>query len=168
MSRAQTTSKGDRNPPALLILVGPKGSGKSHIGAVVERRLGVRFLRVEPIFLAHKNGAEAVAEVRRQVDLSLAEGCTVVIESTGAAPDYIRSLQNRYERVRLVRVRASAQTCFRRFNKRDASVHIPVSDDRFHEINDRAARADFDWDCVLDNEADLPEEDIARLVAAVL
>jgi 2-phosphoglycerate kinase len=168
MSRAQHTSKSDRNPPALLILVGPKGSGKSHIGAVVERCLGVRFLRVEPIFLAHEDRPGAVVGIQRQLDLSLAQGRTVVIESTGAAPDYIRSLQNRYQRVRLLQVRASAQTCFRRFKDRDTSVHVPVSDDRFHEINDRAARADFDWDCVLNNEAGLPDDDIARLVASVL
>ncbi len=155
-------------PPTLLILVGPKGSGKTHIGAVVERVLGIRFLRVEPIFLGRETFLGAVSEVQRQIDLSLAAGDSVIVESTGAAPDYVRSMQQRYERVRLVRVRASAETCFRRFKERDASHHIPVSDARFHEINEQAARAAFEWNCVLDNETDLTDEDIVRLIAGVL
>ena len=36
----------------VLVLVGPKGAGKSTIGAVIERELGVPFVRVEPVFLA--------------------------------------------------------------------------------------------------------------------
>jgi 2-phosphoglycerate kinase len=156
------------DPKTLLILVGPKGSGKTHIGAVVERMLGIRFLRVEPIFLGHETFLGAVSDVQRQIDPALAAGDSVIIESTGAAPDYVRSLQHRYERVRLVQMRASAETCFRRFNQRDTSQHIPVSDARFHEINEQAARAAFEWNCVLDNETGLTDEDIVRLIAGVV
>ena len=42
---------------SVLILVGPKGSGKTYIGSLVERELGVRFLRVEPIFLENMRGS---------------------------------------------------------------------------------------------------------------
>lgn len=35
----------------VLVLIGPKGSGKTYIGSLVDRELGVRFLRVEPVFL---------------------------------------------------------------------------------------------------------------------
>ena len=130
--------------------------------------LGIRFLRVEPIFLGHDTFLGAVSEVQRQIDLALAAGNSVIIESTGAAPGYVRSLQRRYERVRLVRVSASAETCLRRFNQRDMSQHIPVSEARFHEINEQAAQAAFAWSCVLDNETGLTDEDIVRLIARVL
>jgi shikimate kinase len=32
-----------------IVLVGPKGSGKSHIGRTLERELGVLFFHVEPV-----------------------------------------------------------------------------------------------------------------------
>src|ERR1035437_2513108 len=72
MSKNLATS--DSKPPTLLILVGPKGSGKTHIGTVIARHLGVRFLRVEPIFLAFDNGPGAVAEVRSPLGRQGAKG----------------------------------------------------------------------------------------------
>lgn len=159
---------GSERSSTLLILVGPKGSGKTHIGTVLERHLGIRFLRVEPIFRAHRNGPGAMAEVEREIDRALAEAGVVAIESTGAAPDLVEYWRGRYEHVVLARVCASDETCFRRFLERDASAHIPVSDDRFREVNERAAQASFDWDCELDNERALTDEDIVRAISAVL
>jgi shikimate kinase len=34
-----------------VMLVGPEGSGKSHVGRVLEKHLGVRFFHVEPLWL---------------------------------------------------------------------------------------------------------------------
>ncbi len=34
----------------VIILFGPKGVGKTHLGAVMERPMNVPFLRVEPLF----------------------------------------------------------------------------------------------------------------------
>ena len=152
----------------LLVLVGPKGSGKTHVGTVIEARLGVRFIRVEPIFRALNNQPEAFADVERQIGQALAEVRVVAIESTGIATEYMRALQERYQPVRMIRVHASAETCFRRFRARDASAHVPVSEGRFREINECAAQASFNWDCVLDNDAGLTEEEIADAVACVL
>jgi dephospho-CoA kinase len=149
----------------LLVLVGLKGSGKTHVGAVLEARLGVCFIRVEPIFLALRNQVEAFTEVERQVDRALTEARVVAIESTGIATEHLRTLQQRYQPVRLIRVDASAETCMRRFKARDASGHVPIREERFREINARAARASFDWDCVLNNDCGLTDDEIAEEVA---
>jgi len=43
-------------PPqkTLFMLVGPKGSGKTHIGTLVNQHTDIVFLRVEPIWLGLK------------------------------------------------------------------------------------------------------------------
>lgn len=43
-----------------------------------------------------------------------------------------------------------------------------MSDTWFRTINERAARVDLEWDCVLDNDAGLTELEIAGAVAAIL
>ena len=35
-----------------ILLVGPKGAGKSTIGDLVEQEFGILFVRSEPVFLA--------------------------------------------------------------------------------------------------------------------
>ena len=37
----------------VYILIGPKGCGKSYVGTLLERELGLKFLRVEPLALAY-------------------------------------------------------------------------------------------------------------------
>lgn len=68
----------------LVVLVGPKGSGKTHIGTVLEARLGGRFIRVEPVFKALNNRPEAFVEVEREIRAALAEVPVVAVEPTGA------------------------------------------------------------------------------------
>lgn len=38
-------------PQSLYMLIGPKGSGKTHIGILVQEHTDIRFIRVEPIWL---------------------------------------------------------------------------------------------------------------------
>jgi shikimate kinase len=42
----------------LYLLIGPKGSGKSHIGALVSQHTDIYFLRVEPIWLSLQPGED--------------------------------------------------------------------------------------------------------------
>ena len=42
---------------SVLVLVGPKGSGKTYVGALINKEPGVRFLRVEPIFLENMHNS---------------------------------------------------------------------------------------------------------------
>ncbi len=152
----------------LLILIGPKGSGKTHIGAVSEARLGLRFIRVEPIFAALSDQSAAFVEVEHQIRRALADVPVAAVESTGIVPAHITALCQRYPPVRLVRVHASAQTCYRRFRARDASAHVPISLKAFREINQRASQVRYDWDCVLDNDAGLTDDEIAAAIRSIL
>lgn len=147
---------------SVLVLVGPKGGGKTHVGALINKELGVRFLRVEPIFLenmrsSHLTGTaldeEGYSKVFAEVHSVLTRESRVIIESTGASdafPAFLHALRARYE-VMLVAIRAPPERCLERVRSRDHTMHIPVSDDRVAEINARAAMVRLPWDLEIDN-----------------
>jgi shikimate kinase len=58
----------------LVLLVGPKGSGKSHIGRILEQQLGVSFFHVEPLWMSYY--AECQASGRQPV---ITEGIAKVL-----------------------------------------------------------------------------------------
>jgi shikimate kinase len=165
--------------PRVVILLGPKGSGKTHVGTLVERELGVRFLRVEPIFLAHQRSstltgaardAEGYAKVTAAVGDVLAREPCVALESTGASAAFAPFLQGLRARwaVSVVAVHAPLDRCAERVRSRDPAPHIPVSDDRLAEINARAAEVRIPCDLVIDNGGPAPEREIVEAFRGLL
>jgi shikimate kinase len=151
----------------LILLVGPKGAGKTFIGSLLEADLGVAFLRVEPIFLAvqrkHPEGVEdsyrGYAEVEATLRQLAADHHVMCIETTGASRvfnDFLAALRRQY-RVILVSITAPAQVCANRVRARDQDSHIPVSDERLDEINRRARTITLAWDLELENDPPLPQ-----------
>lgn len=167
------------SPKTVIVLVGPKGSGKTFIGQLASEALALRFLRVEPIFLENMRRsrltgvaqeAEGYREVRARVDAALRAEPRVVIESTGAStafPAFLDALRSAYE-VKLVAIRAPLDRCLERVRTRDRTDHIPVSDDRVEEINARAVAVALPWDLEIDNGGPAPAETILRQLRAVL
>ena len=85
-----------------VLLVGPKGSGKSHIGRILEARHGVHFFHVEPLWLAYYDECEAsgrrpvvsqgMDRVRPALVRALEEHVHVSVETTGASPEILEGL----------------------------------------------------------------------------
>jgi shikimate kinase len=163
----------------VLLLVGPKGSGKTFIGTLLSERLGVPFLRVEPIFLASQRSsslqgvardAEGFDQVLVEVERRLASDQTLALESTGASEAFRPFLAALREQARvvLVAVRAPLERCQERVRTRDPGGHIDVSDHRVLEINRIAAQLQLDWDLVLDNSGPAPAAVILEAVRPLL
>lgn len=146
----------------IVLLVGPKGAGKSTIGDLLQRELGIPFLRVEAVWLAVRDrvgaahpeferlGHEAVI-VRISEELTRTD--TLCIESTGASkhtPWFLEEL-GKLAHVLPVRILAEPQLCKERIRTRDASIHIPVSDDQVERINELAFQVDLPWAAEIDN-----------------
>lgn len=164
---------------SVLVLVGPKGSGKTYVGSLVERELGVRFLRVEPIFLqnvrsSHLTGTaldeEGYLKVLAEIDAAPSHEPRIIIESTGASdafPAFLHALRSRYE-VMLISICAPLERCLERVRSRDQALHIPVSDDRVAEINERAALVRLPWDLEIDNSGPASSDVILHKIRRLL
>jgi shikimate kinase len=72
----------------VVMLIGPKGSGKTHIGTVLEKRKGIKFLRVEPIWLRLSEGEDGWFAVERQIANCFSYSNLVVIESLGGSEGF--------------------------------------------------------------------------------
>lgn len=167
-------------PCNVLLLVGLKGSGKTSTGSVLEKHLNVKFLRIEPIFLEmlrqepgltgipmEQRGFQIVLE---KLDELAQSHSTLCIESTGTAhtfPELLATLRQSF-RVFLIRVKAPLRTCIERVRTRDTSAHIPVSDHRLNEINERALLVDLSWDLEIDNSEFQDEIAIVESVKKLL
>lgn len=146
----------------IILLVGPKGAGKTYLASRMESEHGIAFIRVEPIWLALTKeispgsasfDEEGQARVLSAVRTALEASPAVVLESTGTAPWFgcqlarLRSIGD----VVLVKVEAPLPACMKRIHERDASLHIPVSDDRIDEINAIAAKVELPWTMTVQN-----------------
>ncbi len=145
----------------VIILIGLKGSGKTYIGSLMQKQLGIRFFRVEDIWLSLKSerfSKEYISEgmnlVEYEIDTFLTKNDRIIIESTGII-DYFKSfldkLKSKYD-IKLVKIRTSPETCIKRVKSRDLSIHIPVSDDILDRINQEALKVEMKYDLIIDNE----------------
>jgi len=137
----------------LHLLIGPKGAGKTYIGKLVERELGIRFLRVEPIWLSLQPGHDGWHEVERRIDEAFTTTDELIIESLGIGNEFIRmqqSLAGRY-RLRFVKVTTGLDECLQRVRGRNSHDHIPLSDAQVEAYNDIAAKAVHPWSAKIEN-----------------
>ena len=156
----------------VIILIGLKGSGKTHIGTLAKEKLGIDFFRVENVWLDLKSKRlsdeymeEGFKLVETKIDNLLLDTNRIIIESTGTTiyfKFFLEKLKSKYE-VKLVKINTSAEKCFQRVKSRDASVHIPVSDDLLEKVNKEAQQVKLKYDTVIDNEESSDTDIINRL-----
>ncbi len=163
----------------VIVLVGPKGAGKTTIGALLADTLGIHFLRVEPIFLAvreslgpshpdnERRGFQAVLESLRG---ALALHDTICFETTGASA-YLPWLLSELAGVAIVlpvHVLVGPEQCLPRIRGRDGALHIPVSDDQIERINAIAHGVTLAWAAEIDNRGHFCAASITSTIQRIL
>lgn len=163
----------------LILLIGPKGSGKSHIGRILEAHLGVHFFHVEPLWMEYYAACgntgreprigEGIERVHPAVSTALEKYRDVCVETTGASRDILQDLIRRGGRVKtiLVKVSAPVSLCLERIVSRNRENQIPMDEDSIRRIYDLGRDLDLPFDLVLENVA-LSSEDILRSFSEVL
>ncbi len=162
------------NSKTVYVLIGPKGSGKTYIGSLLESQFDIKFLSVEKLGLENipkskLTGDELIKEgfqhEEAAIDEILKNQNSVSFESTGAHPylqNILSSLRTKYN-VKLVRIYAPLEICYERIKQRNPSLQIPVSDELLKSINENAEKVTFVWDLELDNSEKLSVKEIAFL-----
>ena len=153
----------------VIMLIGPKGSGKTHIGSVLEKTTNIPFLRVEPIWLSLTAGQDGWYEVERAIQDHLVENDMVFIESLGVSEGFER-LRNKLQRkyaIKYVKIRALPETCLERVRNRNKADHISVSDDNVEQYNRFAAQVSLPWELEILNDPPLSEEEIIALIGRI-
>ena len=180
MTEAPAGRAGEPARAKAVVLVGPKGAGKTTIGRMVEAALGAHFVEVEAVArraLAEAGGAIDGAYARRTFGMILEEveaaargAPAVVLETTGASaetPRFLAALRERFETV-LVRVTASRAVCERRIAGRDQARQIQVGSDLVREMHARSLALSLAWDVEIDNEAGVGEAEVVRALRPYL
>lgn len=151
----------------LILLIGPKGSGKTYIGSRIEQLTGIKFLRVEPLWLQLAEGEDGWKRVELEIDRLFRQHSKVVIESLGAGDGFNRmhaSLKEKYA-IKLIKVETDLEESLRRVKERDSADHIPVSLEKVREYNRIATSVEHPWDAVIDNNGPATDDDILKTIA---
>lgn len=152
--------------PTIVVLVGPKGAGKTRIATMLADVFGAHALPVEGMWIERMRAmprpsgpdasrweqegfdavADAAAEAVRGHDL-------VVLDTTGASEHTTRFLERlgRAGPVLQIRIASELDVCAARVAQRDATLQIQVSPERLAEINARAAAVSLPFDATFDN-----------------
>ena len=163
----------------LIVLVGPKGAGKTTIGQLLEARLGIPFIKVEPVYLQvraalgpehpdlERQGFQAFLD---ELTAALATNETICFETTGASAytSWLLTELSRQAVILPVQVLVDPSQCLERIHRRDASLHIPVSDDAIEQINAVACQVVLPWAATIDNRDDLDETAILETISILL
>ena len=83
----------------LFMLIGPKGSGKTRIGTLVNQHIDIAFLHVESIWLSLVSGEDGWRKVEAAISAMFQEHDKVMIESPGAGEGFVQfrdSLAEKY------------------------------------------------------------------------
>ncbi|HEX7071882.1 MAG TPA: AAA family ATPase [Rhodothermales bacterium] len=147
----------------LVLLVGPKGSGKSHIGRLIETRLGVPFFHVEPLWMAYHAACraegrepdlvEGIRRIHPKIVKALAELGSVCVETTGASREILDDLLRIGEQVGIVRIAVEAplDLCLDRIASRDPRHQIPMDEDGVRTVHRLFEELTFPFDLRLRN-----------------
>ena len=154
--------------PTVVILVGPKGAGKSTIGRQLSRASGVVFVDVEAIFRQLADPADVAAgyrQVAQEVEARLRQGAIATLEITGAAPQSEALIERLRERshVLLVRLLAPVDLCWSRVTSRDASRHLPASEELVRRVHAVSEALSWKFDLTIDTA----QNDVTRSVSSI-
>lgn len=162
--------------PFLLMLIGPKGAGKTHLARVIEANWRMPYLHIEPIWQQLQRertdfaSADYIAEgLTRTLDFvaqELSKHPRAILDGTGAFPafaDYLARL-HALAQVCLVKVVVPAEVSLERVQSRYQREQVQMDMAAVARMNAVSAALELPWQLVLHNHPPLQP---SQLIAAV-
>lgn len=159
--------------------MGPKGSGKSHIGRELENLFRIKYVRIEAIWQKLKEKRtdfltpEYIQEGRK-LTLALIEDNLksghVCIEASGVGEDwdqYVSDLR-KISDIFFVKIICSLKECRHRATVRDQSLQVQISDEIFEDINNKAQSVELNWSAVINNEPFITIDNLNSIMRPIL
>jgi adenylate kinase family enzyme len=169
-----------RNKPILLMLIGPKGAGKTHLARMIEAHWGAPYLHIEPIWQELQRersdfGSPAYIEAGLQrvldyVATELARQPLAVLDGTGAFPafaGYLARLQELAE-VKLIKLIVPPDICLQRVQTRDQTQQVQMDLAAVAQMNVLSAALELPWHLVLHNHPPLAAADLVAALQPLL
>lgn len=129
----------------VYVLIGPKGSGKSYLGRLLEKECGIKFLSIEDIFIKLQGKGISTPDVQergyktveKRVSEILARENAVSFEITVLTPSSKNLLSQLGLRshVEMIQVYAPLELCLERIKTRETVSHIEISEEKIIAIN---------------------------------
>lgn len=158
----------------LILLIGPKGSGKSYIGRVLEKHLSVHFFLVEPHWMDYYAECNAaglqpsiaggIARVHPLIQQAMQTHQHVCVETTGASKEILDDLLSltRSEDTLIVRIFVPLRVCLERIAQRDQTDQIQMDIKPIREVYALSQALKIDAGLTIKN-INLNEEEIIVL-----
>lgn len=147
----------------LIILVGPKGSGKTYIGNLVNQVFGIKYINAEKLLLKYleTNPLVKLPLPRHGFDIEIDEIANsfkgrfcLIYDMTGTS-EFFTSVINELKvlyRVHLIKVSCPLSCCEERIKNRSVIDHFEMDMESINEINKRAINVKCDWNHEIIND----------------
>ena len=159
-----------------IVLIGPKGAGKSFLGAALQSQKEIPFISTEALFLkareenvpSETRGAYVLDLLSKEIAEKTSHSpATVSFETTGTNAkvlEYIEQLKGSY-RVILVKVWTPIEVCIQRISIRNAKKHVPHQESEIRAINQQSEKLKLAYSFEVDTSAEKPEEMVKKIAA---
>ena len=150
----------------ILLLIGPKGSGKSFIGSLLEKEFGIKFVRVEDWAKNIKRErninddgylTEVFQVIEEGIRKALKDRDTICFESLALSDPFDRMVNNLVKDFKLITIKilCDLENCIERIQLRDQSQQIIISESQIREVNRMVTERDYKTNYkILNNTSD--------------
>jgi len=149
----------------IIILIGPKGSGKTTIGRAIAKEMDIRFFDVEKHLIEYMsnhliNGNDLpnhgfdIEEI--EIRSILKSEVVIIIEATGSSEFFMRYYNMYSEEFKVIPIKVTCnyKTCLERINKRGFTDNFEVPIDKIKSIYDHSTALNLDWFHVIETAND--------------